>query len=249
MTNNKMIFIANWKMYGDKNNLKGLKEVLKFERKKIDKKNTIIYCPPYTLLSDVSKILKNSNIKVGAQNCHHSYEYGPNTGCINVKLLKNVGAEYVIIGHSENRFYDNDNIINKKLLAATKENLKIIFCLGETLKEKKSNKTFKVLKNQIRIGLKKIKNINNVIIAYEPRWSIGTGNLPKKSELINNTNFIKKIIRSIDKKGRIKIIYGGSVNPSNISELCKIKLFNGFLIGSASLKHNNFIDIIKKTTI
>ena len=93
------------------------------------------------------------------------------------------------------------------MLAATKENLKIIFCLGETLKEKKSNKTFKVLKNQIRIGLKKIKNINNVIIAYEPRWSIGTGNLPKKSELINNTNFIKKVIRSIDKKGKIKIIY------------------------------------------
>tara|TARA_B100002019_G_C21136514_1_gene530967 strand:- start:145 stop:882 length:738 start_codon:yes stop_codon:yes gene_type:complete len=245
MTNKYIYFIANWKMYGGLKSLNSLQKVAKFFIS--HKKNRlikIIYCPPNTLIHLMSKKLKKSRIEVGAQNCHESYNSGPFTGSINPLMLKNVGAKYVIIGHSENRQLGESNkLINLKIKCALKSNLKVIFCIGESLEEKKKNITKQVLNKQIKLGLDKIKNKKNIIIAYEPLWSIGSGLIPKSNELFDTVNFIKK------KYTRNKVLYGGSVNSENIIELKNIPNIDGFLIGGASQNSNKFIDIIKKTFI
>ena len=248
MTNNNMIFIANWKMNGEKRHISDINKTIKFSKISKNKKNQIIYCPPFTLISIIKNKLKNTNIKVGAQNIHQLNDYGAFTGSVNSKLIKSVGCDYVIIGHSEIRNQEKDSIINKKIQSALKEKLKVIFCIGETYKEKKNNRTLKVLKKQITVALKNVKKINNIIFAYEPRWAIGSGKIPKIPELRNNFNGISKIVNKLKKKQKFKIIYGGSVNSKNVSELKKINDLKGFLIGSASLRAKNFIDIIKKST-
>ena len=187
---------------------------------------------------------KNSRlrIEVGAQNCHENENYGAFTGSINSKMLKDVGAKYVIIGHSENRQRGESNKkINKKIKSVLKSGLKVIFCIGETSQEKRKKKTYQVLNNQIKTGLDKVKNKKNIIIAYEPVWSIGTGLIPKSNELIKIITFIKK------KYKNLKVLYGGSVNSKNINELKLIENIDGFLIGGASQDAKKFIDIIKKT--
>ena len=248
MTNNNMIFIANWKMNGEKRHISDINKTIKFSKISKNKKNQIIYCPPFTLISIIKNKLKNTNIKVGAQNIHQLNDYGAFTGSVNSKLIKSVGCDYVIIGHSDIRNQENDSIINKKIQSALKEKLKVIFCIGETYKEKKNNRTLKVLKKQITVALKNVKKINNIIFAYEPRWAIGSGKIPKIPELTNNFNGIIKIVNKLKKKQKFKIIYGGSVNSKNVSELKKINDLKGFLIGSTSLRAKNFIDIIKKST-
>ena len=243
MTNKYMYFVANWKMFGGLNSLNSLHKVMKFYKNfKKNKFVNIIYCPPNTLIRPMSKRLKNSSIKVGAQNCHESERYGAFTGSVNSKMLKDVGAKYVILGHSENRKSgENDKLINLKIKAAIKFGLKVIYCVGETLNEKKNKVTKKVLVKQIEKGLSKIKNKKSLIIAYEPVWAIGTGLIPTKNELHEAVNFIKTKVRGV------KVLYGGSVNPKNISNLKDIDNIDGFLVGGASQVPNNFIDIIKKT--
>ena len=159
-------------------------------------------------------------------------------------MIKSVGANYVILGHSENRKKgETDKLINHKIKSAIKAKLIVIFCIGETLTEKKRGKTRSILSKQINLGLDKIKKKSNIFIAYEPIWSIGTGNIPKSNELEKTIEFIKNKF-----KGKSpKILYGGSVNPKNISDLKRIKNLNGFLIGGASQSSKKFIDIVKKT--
>ena len=243
MTNKYMYFIANWKMFGSLNSLKSLDKFIKFFKN--FKKNTyskIIYCPPATLINPMIKKLKKTRIQIGAQNCHENQNYGAFTGSINAKMLKSVGATYVIIGHSENRQKgETDKLINNKIKSALKSGLKVIFCIGETLKEKKTKKTKKLLSKQIKLGLNKIKNNKNIIIAYEPIWSIGSGLIPKKKELFETIRFIKK------KAKNFKVLYGGSVNPKNINSLNLINNIDGYMIGGASQDPKKFIDIIKKT--
>ena len=189
-----MYFIANWKMFGGLGTLNTLNKVIKFL--KIFKKSNnikIIYCPPSTLIRPMSKKIVNSKIQVGAQNCHESATYGAATGSINPKMLKNAGAKYVILGHSENRDSgETDKLINAKIRGATKSGLKVIFCIGETLNQKRKKITKKILSKQIIVGLQKIKKRKNIVIAYEPVWSIGTGLIPKADDLFNAINFIKK---------------------------------------------------------
>ena len=243
MTNKYMYFIANWKMFGGLNSLNSIHKVVKFF--KTFKKNKflkIIYCPPSTLIRPMSKKLKTTHIEVGAQNCHEQDTYGAFTGSINSMMLKNVGAKYVIIGHSENRQAGETNkLINLKIKNALKSGLKVIFCIGETLQEKRKKITKKILNKQIKLGLNKIKNKKNIIIAYEPVWSIGTGLIPRSNELFKTIDFIKKKIKNN------KVLYGGSVNPKNIHELKLINNIDGYLIGGASQDPKKFIDIIKKT--
>ena len=248
MTNKYMYFIANWKMFGDLKTLNSLDKVINFSKNNKKNKFKIIYCPPNTLIRPLSKRLKKTKIEVGAQNCHESENFGAHTGHVNSIMLKNVGAKYVIIGHSENRQEgEDDKLINLKIKIAIKAGLKIIFCIGETLKEKRKNKTNLILNSQITYGLNKVKKNNNIIFAYEPIWSIGTGVIPKINNLEKQIYDIKKIIFKIWKLKNPKIIYGGSVNSKNISDLKKISPINGFLIGGASQNTKNFIDIIKKT--
>jgi triosephosphate isomerase (TIM) len=244
MTNKYMYFIANWKMFGDLRTLNSLDNVIKFSKNNKNNKFKIIYCPPNTLIRPLSKRLKNTNLDVGAQNCHESENYGAFTGHVNSKMLKNVGAKYIILGHSENRKSgDTDKLINLKIKSSIKAGLKIIFCIGETLSEKRNNKTNFILSRQIKNGLKSVKNKSNVIIAYEPVWSIGTGLIPRSEDLLKSVLFIKSKFG----KKMPKILYGGSVNSNNIAQLKDINIINGFLVGGASQSSKKFIAIIKKT--
>ena len=239
-----MYFIANWKMYGNLKSLNTLDKVIKFSKSKEIKKGRLIYCPPYTLITSFFKKFENCLIDIGAQNCHESDDYGSHTGFINSRMLKSIGANYVILGHSENRKKgETDKLINLKIKSAIKAKLKVIFCIGETLTEKKMGKTRAILSKQIKLGLNKIKKKSDIFVAYEPVWSIGTGNIPKPKDLEQIVKFIKKNF-----KGKLpKILYGGSVNPQNISDLKKIINLDGFLIGGASQSPKKFIDIVKKT--
>ena len=243
-----MYFIANWKMYGNLSSINTVKNVIKISKYSRFKKAKIVYCPPYTLLRPLVKKLRNSRIKVGAQDCHTNNEFGAFTGSINSKMIKSVGCKYVIIGHSENRSRgDTNKKINLKIKSSIKENLNIIFCIGETLKERRNNKTNIILNSQIINGLNKIKNLNKIIVAYEPVWSIGTGVIPKSKDLDLQIIKIKNILKKKFKSKNSKVLYGGSVNSKNIRELSKIRSIDGFLIGRSSQKSKNFIDIIKKT--
>ena len=248
MTNNNMYFIANWKMQGNTKLIDRVKSLKSLLKQKKYKKCKIIYCPPFTLIKTFNDKIKSSHIKLGAQNCNASYEYGPITGAINPKLIKSVGAKYVIVGHSESREQGDTNYdINQKIKSSLKTKLKVIFCIGEKYNDKKHKNTNKVLKNQIKKGLNKIKKFKDIIIAYEPVWSIGTGIIPNNFELKKTIVIIKKSLSKFTKGNKIRIIYGGSVNPKNVKNLAKIKELDGFLVGGASLNAKKFIDIIKKS--
>ena len=241
MTNN-IYFIANWKMFGKISSINSINKVISLSKSPKYKKAKIIYCPPYTLLEKFNKKTKNTNIQIGAQNFDQLSDNGAFTGSISAKLIKDTGSSYVILGHSENRKIGETNkSINLKIKSALKNNLNVILCIGETLKEKKNKKTNKILAYQLQHCLKNIKEKKNIIIAYEPVWSIGSGLVPKNSEIFEIVKFIKKKVKGIN------VLYGGSVNSKNINVLKKIDNVNGFLVGGASQRSKNFIDIIKKT--
>jgi len=245
---NKILFIANWKMFGDLDSVKSIKSVINLSKKKKYKKVKIVYCPPYTLLDKFVIKTRKTKLCVGAQNCHQVINTGPYTGAISTTMIKKIGAKYVIIGHSENRSNgETNNQINKKIHSAISNNLNVIFCIGENLFEKKHNRTNNILKKQIYLGLKQIKKIDKIIFAYEPVWSIGTGKILTNKELTKQIIIIKNIIKNLFKKQKTKIIYGGSVNNKNINNLKQINEIDGFLIGGASQNSKKFIDIIKKT--
>ena len=238
-----MYFVANWKMFGDFKSLKLVNKVISFSKKFKSSKFKIIYLPPTTLICPMAQMVKNTKIEVGAQNCHHQDNYGAETGSVNAKMVKGVGAKYVILGHSENRENgESDKLINQKIKTALKNKLKVIFCIGEKIKDKRNKKTKSVLSKQIKLGLKGVKLNNNIIIAYEPVWAIGSGMIPKSNDLLNAIDFIKSRF-----KQNLKILYGGSVNDKNINELKTIHNIDGFLVGGASQNSKKFIDIIKKT--
>ena len=241
-------FIGNWKMFGVPKSITILNKINNFVVKDKNSKNyRAIITPPYTLLETFSKIFKNKKISIGAQNCYHKDFFSSNTGAVSSYMIKNLGAKYVIIGHSDNRLEgDGDIILKNKILFALKNKLKVIFCIGENTLQKKKKQTFKVLKNQILKVLEKKFNKNDIIVAYEPIWSIGTGKLPSSIDLIKTTKFIKKILKSIFKtKISPPVLYGGSVDSSNIDTFKELREIDGFLIGGASKSSKKFIDIVK----
>ena len=238
-----MYFIANWKMFGDFKSLKLVDKVISFSKKFKIKNYKVVYVPPHTLICPMAQMVKKTKIEVGAQNCHHQNDYGALTGSINAKMIKGVGANYVILGHSENRQRgETDKLINLKIKTALNNSLKVIFCIGETIKEKKNKKTNLVLSRQLKLGLQGLKFNKNLIIAYEPVWAIGSGMIPTSEDLFKTINFIKSKV-----KKSVKVLYGGSVNDKNITELKTINNIDGYLIGGASQNSKKFIDIIKKT--
>ena len=248
MTNKLVYFIGNWKMFGDFTSIKIINKVNIFSSKikKNHKKHRIILCVPNILIHHFTKFKSNKHVSLGAQNCHH-YDSGPFTGSVSATMIKKSGAKYIIIGHSENRSDgDNNKKIKMKIRLAIKEKLNIIFCIGETLLDKKNKKTFSVLRKQIKESLDKKFDIKKIIVAYEPVWSIGTGKTPNKNELTKTFNFIKNELKKFfnTSSGSI-LLYGGSVNSKNIGLFSSLSLINGFLIGGASQSSNKFIDIIK----
>ena len=246
--NKTIYFIANWKMNGNHNSIKEIELVFRFLKKSaINKFIKIIFCPPATLINFFRIKIRNRLINFGAQDISKiNVDNGPFTGQLSANILKNSGANYVIIGHSEKRLIDEDfKTIKEKINVALKNKLKVIFCIGENLSQKKRGLSSKILKKQILSSLEKKINFNNLIIAYEPVWSIGTGIVPSNNYLnkvyVDLKNFLKK---KYNVNSPI-MLYGGSVTKDNVATLGDISLISGFLIGGASLKAKSFIKIIK----
>lgn len=243
----KKIIVANWKM--NPQNLREAKTLFNSVKKglkrysNILKNIRIVICPPFVYLPSLLNLAKNSKIALGAQDLFWE-EAGAFTGEISPKMIKNLGCQYVIIGHSERHriLKETDEMINKKLKAALKAKLKPILCIGETEKERKQGKTFQILKKQLRRDLKDISNfefrILNLILAYEPIWAIGTKNpcQPKEAEKV--LTFLRGILK------KNPILYGGSVNSKNARDYIKIG-FDGLLVGGASLNAKEFLAILK----
>lgn len=206
------------------------------------KNNNLVICPSYIYIP----YFLNYDFHVGSQNVC-GYEDGGYTGEISAKQLHSIGVKYVIIGHSERRIKlkETDIEINKKINSSLNSNLKVILCIGETEEEKKLLKKDVVLRKQIRNALLGVEDLKNVIIAYEPVWSVGTNKLPSIDELTKTISYIKELVYSMC-KCNIKVIYGGSINEKNIENFNKIKGLDGFLIGSASINPTQFIEIIEK---
>tara|TARA_B100001250_G_scaffold337156_1_gene303878 strand:+ start:390 stop:1106 length:717 start_codon:yes stop_codon:yes gene_type:complete len=215
-------------------------------RDKNRNKYRVIITPPYTLLESFSNQFKNKKISIGSQNCYEKNQFSSDTAAVSPYMIKSVGARYTLIGHSDNRAEgDTDLMLKNKVKFALRNSLKVIFCIGENKSQKKSNKTFSVLKRQLNKVLEKNFKKDNIIIAYEPIWSIGTGKIPNQKDLLKTTIHIKKVLKKIFKKDNPPVLYGGSVDENNIEVFKKIKEIDGFLIGGASKSSKKFIDIIK----
>ena len=240
-------FIGNWKMFGVPKSINMLKKINTFYLKdKNRKKYRVIITPPYTLLESYAKFFKNKKISIGSQNCYQKDQFSSNTGAISPYMIRSVGAKYTIIGHSDNRSDgDTNEILKSKVEFALKNNLIVVFCIGENRKDKKNKKTFSVLKTQLLKVLDKRFKKNKIIVAYEPIWSIGTGKIPTKIELEKTVIFIKKVLKVVLKKNSPVVLYGGSVDGTNVKMFKEIKEIDGFLIGGASKSSKKFIDIIK----
>lgn len=242
------IIAGNWKM----NKTQAETKVLISELKPLvkDTKNGVIICVPYTDLAVAVEECKGSNVKVGAQNCHWK-ESGAYTGEIAPSMLKEMGVEYVIVGHSERRQYFNetDATVNQRTIAALSANLKVILCIGETLSERESGKMEEVLSRQIQKGFENIphEELKNIIVAYEPVWAIGTGVTATNEQANDAIGFCRKEFAKLYCEkcaDALYIQYGGSMNPANAEGLLNEKEIDGGLIGGASLVAEKFAAIV-----
>jgi len=243
----KPIIAGNWKMH---NTISEARELIEALVSLIEKKDReIIVCPSFVCLSEASKLLKGSDIALGAQNMYYE-DKGAYTGEVSPLFLKDVGVCYVILGHSERRhiFGESNELINKKVKAALKHGLSPILCVGETLDERENNITYEIIETQLYEGLAGLENENmaKLVIAYEPVWAIGTGKTATKEDANEVIGYIRRLLS--EKFGNeiasgTRILYGGSVKPDNIKELMMMKEIDGALVGGASLKAEDFSKI------
>ena len=245
----RKIIAGNWKMNMLPN--EAMSFITELEPYAKNAKCEIILCVPYTDLFYSLLTAQNTNIKIGAQNMHWE-EAGAYTGEIAPNMLKCINVEYVIIGHSERRQYfaETDETVNKKIKSALKHELNPILCVGETMKQKELGLEEEVIKQQIIGALEGItkEQTEKIVIAYEPIWAIGTGKVATKNDANNMIKLIRKEIESLyDKEvaNNVSILYGGSVNKNNAKELFETSDIDGALVGGASLKVDEFNEIIK----
>lgn len=214
----------------------------------------VVLCPPFTSLSDVKDVVRDTNIALGGQNMYWE-EKGAFTGEIAPGMLKEIGCKYVIIGHSERRAYfgETSETVSKKLKAALGKGLFPIMCVGEKLEERESGRTFDVVREHVEKGLHGIQKdeILNIVIAYEPVWAIGTGKNASPGQAEEVHSFIRGLLAkkyTSELSEKVRIQYGGSVKPDNIESLIREKDIDGALIGGASLKIESFVEIVKKVS-
>lgn len=248
----KIIVVGNWKM----NVLPSQTENLAKDIANLccTPKCEIVICPPYVCIHDAVRTVKDSGIKVGAQNCHWD-EAGAFTGEISAEMLADIGVNYVIIGHSERRQYfgETDKTVNMRVKYALSKDINVIMCVGETLEQRKSGREKEVISEQIFKGLKDIssENIDKLIIAYEPIWAIGTGETATPSQANDMCKFIRSCVSKYyghEIASSMTIQYGGSVKKSNISDIISQSDIDGVLVGGASLNANDFAFIVSEAS-
>jgi len=246
-------FIAgNWKMYKTvQEAVVFVKELRRLVKGVIDVE--IVVAPPFTALHAVAEAARNSNIGVAAQDLHWERE-GAFTGEVSSAMIKEAGAAYVIVGHSERRrlFGESDQIVNRKAMAALTADLTPIVCIGETLDERERQETFAILDRQIKEGLKDVTpaQVSDLILAYEPVWAIGTGRTATAAQAGEAHAHIRGRLREwfgAEAADRCHVIYGGSVKPDNIRELSSLEDVDGALVGGASLDLRSFLEIVSRS--
>ena len=245
----KAIIAGNWKMNNTiaeaKTLIADLKPLVK------DAKCDVVICTPYTVLATAVEEVKGSNIKVGSQNVHWA-EKGAFTAEISAKMLVELGVEYAIVGHSERRQYfgETDQTVNARTKAALASGLKVILCIGETLEEREGGKVEEVLVRQTREAFKDIDEsaLENIVIAYEPVWAIGTGKTATSQDANDTIKIVRDTMAEIYSEKcaaeKVRIQYGGSMNPKNVTELMAMPEIDGGLIGGASLKAEDFSKVV-----
>jgi len=234
---------GNWKMFGNKNMIA---EIKKIDHHCNNINCDVAICPPFTLISAAHE--KIENIKIGAQNCHIKIN-GAHTGEVSAEMLVEAGAQLIIVGHSERRQdnYETNEMVKLKSKAVHRAGATAVVCIGETLEERTAEKTLSVLQEQMLKSLPKTITPINTVVAYEPVWAIGTGLIPETDQIRSAHAFIRGFLASTygAEAHNVKILYGGSVKGSNAKEIFSISNVNGALVGGASLKSDDFIEIIK----
>jgi triosephosphate isomerase len=242
MKKREVYIVGNWKMNQTLTEIKDF--FLEMTKLKMDLKCHALIAPQFIHIPILKELaFTTGNISIGAQNASH-LDSGAFTGDISPKALSDLGVDFVILGHSERRtfFNESNELINQKVLAAFANNLKVIFCVGETLEERKAGKTFEVINTQIEQGLKNVSidKLPLVMIAYEPVWAIGTGVTATSSQAEEVHKAIREKFQNIGNSAELIILYGGSVKPENIDELLSMPNIDGALVGGASLKASDF---------
>ncbi len=248
----KPIIAGNWKCF--KTILEAIELANGLKRNLFDVTSIeIVLCPSFTALTEVFAVISESNIQLGAQDMHWEKE-GPFTGEVSGLMIKDAGANFVILGHSERRQYfgETNQSVNNKIKAALKYNLIPIVCVGESLSQREQNKTFEVIKEQMEEGFLEIKKeeAEKIVIAYEPVWAIGTGKTAAPAQAQEVHKFIRNILVKLydeDTASNIRIQYGGSVKPENAQDLIGQEDIDGMLVGAASLDRESFTSIIRNS--
>lgn len=248
----KTLIAGNWKMNGCLADGVDLAKGIAAEVKKLGKPSCeFLVCPPFTILSSVKKALRGAKVALGAQDCHFA-EKGAHTGDISPLMLTDLGCSYVILGHSERRadHFESNELVNKKAVAAHQAGLKTVICIGETLEQRDAGKTIAVCSDQILGSVPDDSTAADTVIAYEPVWAIGTGKTPTASDVEEVHAAVRKVLAKKLGKGnanKMRILYGGSVKPSNAKEFLSLPDVDGALIGGASLKVEDFMAIAKNS--
>ena len=243
----KMLIAGNWKMNGLTADGLGLASEIKAAVKAKKRGCEFLVCPPFTLLSQVKKALRGAKVALGAQDCHFD-EKGAHTGDVSPVMLADLGCSYVILGHSERRadHGETNELVCKKAVAANKAGLKTVICIGETLEQREKGQTIDVCSKQVMGSVPNDADAVNTVIAYEPVWAIGTGKTPTPDDVEDVHAAVRKVLaKKLGKAtaNKMRILYGGSVKPSNAKEFLTLKDVDGALIGGASLKSADFMAI------
>ncbi|HEY7750160.1 MAG TPA: triose-phosphate isomerase [Aestuariivirgaceae bacterium] len=248
MTGGSRALVAgNWKMHGTTASLAELR-LLATMLKGVKLSCDVLICPPASLLMAASRLTRSSPIRLGGQNCHPE-PTGPYTGEVAAEMLKDAGASFVIVGHSERRigYAESDELVRGKAQAAHRAGLVPIICIGETLEQRKHGETLQITAEQLKASVPEDSNGANTIIAYEPVWAIGTGLTPTPAQIGEVHGHVRSMLAKHVGSGMESalILYGGSVKPANAVELMAIANVNGALVGGASLRAADFIGIVK----
>ena len=244
------LVVGNWKANGLQTECRELGRAIARGIARKPPAVEVALAPPYTALGQVKRAIDGSGIKLAAQNCHWE-DRGAFTGEITPPMLSDVGCDFVILGHSERRhvFQESDMVVAKKLIAALRNQLRPILCVGETLAQRQAGRATAVITRQLRIALKGLAEnaIENIEIAYEPVWAIGTGHNATSEQITRVHRRIRQFLQSAfgSRKGAaVRVLYGGSVNPGNAVEILQTPEVNGLLVGGASLKAETFLPIV-----